>query len=66
MTIYYLAEESTEDEAPAYVERDASAALPMLTAQLLTEMLDRMRRDGELNTLVAFDEWLQSQAAADL
>jgi Uma2 family endonuclease len=61
MTIYQLAEESPEGEAPAYVERDASAALPMLTAQLLAEMLERMRKDGELRTLLAFDEWLQSQ-----
>jgi len=65
MTIYYLAEESTEGEAPLYVERNASTALPILTAQLLTEMIERLRRDGELNTLLAFDEWLQSQAAAD-
>jgi Uma2 family endonuclease len=61
MTIYHLAEESPEGEAPAYVERDASAALPMLTAQLLTEMLEQMRTDGELKTLLAFDDWLRSQ-----
>jgi Uma2 family endonuclease len=61
MTIYHLAEESPEGEASAYVERDASAALPILTAQLLTEMLERMRKDGELETLLAFDDWLRSQ-----
>ena len=60
MTVYHLAEDSPEGEAPTYVERDASAALPMLTAQLLTEMLERLRKDGELRTLLAFDDWLRS------
>jgi Uma2 family endonuclease len=60
MTIYHLAEESPEGEAPAYVERDASTALPILTAQLLTEMLERMRKDGNLEALLAFDDWLGS------
>jgi Uma2 family endonuclease len=61
MTIYYLIENPVAGTS-AYIEREASAALPMLTAQLLTEMLERMRSDGELNALLAFDEWLQSQA----
>lgn len=60
MTIYRLSEDSAEGEAPAYLEQDASSALPMLTAQLLSEMIERMRRDGELKTLLAFDEWLQT------
>ncbi len=60
LTIYQLAEDSPEGEVPAYVERDASAALPMLTAQLLTDMIERMRKDGELKTLLAFDDWLHS------
>jgi len=58
MTIYHLSEAS--DEQP-YVAVDTSAALPMLTAELLTEMIERMRRDGELNALLAFEEWLQSR-----
>ncbi len=61
MTIYHLAEDATEHES-MYIEQETSAALPMLSAQLLTEMLERMRRDGELSALLAFDEWLQSQA----
>ena len=61
MTIYYLAEDTTEIEASLYVEQETSAALPMLTAQLLTEMIERMRNEGELKALLAFDEWLQSQ-----
>lgn len=57
MTIYHL---SDEGEIHGYVEVDRSACLPMLTARLLTEMIDRMRKDGELDALLAFDEWLQS------
>lgn len=62
MTIYQFVKAAQESEPSAYVERDTSIALPMLTAHVLTEMLDRMRRDGELSALLAFDEWLQSQA----
>ena len=58
MTIYHLEEDLTES---LYVEQEASTALPMLTGQILTEMIERMRRDGELSALLAFDEWLQSQ-----
>ena len=58
MTIYHLSEEG---EGQQYVEEGTSAALPMLSATRLTEMLERMRRDGELSALLAFDEWLQSQ-----
>ena len=55
MTIHHLSAEHQ------YVEGDASAALPMLTAQILTEIIERMRSEGELNALLAFDEWLQSR-----
>ncbi len=58
MAIYHLSEEGRGQQ---YVERDTSAALPMLSTTLLTEMLERMRKDGELSALLAFDEWLQSQ-----
>jgi Uma2 family endonuclease len=61
MTIYHFVKAAQESETSAYVERDTSIALPMLTAQVLTEMLDRMRKDGELSALLAFDEWLQSR-----
>ena len=58
MTIYHLSEAGDEQQ---YVAGDSSAALPMLTATLLTEMIERMRSDGELSALLAFDEWLQSR-----
>ena len=35
-------------------------ALPMLSSRVLTEYLKRMEQDGEFNTILAFDEWLQS------
>ena len=60
MTIYQLTR-ATESGGSAYVERESSSALPMLSAQLLTEMFERMRNEGELNALLAFDEWLQSR-----
>ena len=58
MTIYHL---SKEGDGQEYVAGDTSVALPMLTAQLLTEMVERMRNEGELKALLAFDEWLQSR-----
>ena len=61
MSIYHFAKDSAESERPAYAEQATSAALPMLTAQLLTDMLERMRNEGELHALLAFDEWLQSR-----
>lgn len=61
MTIYLLENEALESKA-RYIEHDTSAALPMLTAQLLSGMLERMRNEGELTALLAFEEWLQLQA----
>jgi Uma2 family endonuclease len=58
MTIYHLSEEG---DGQQYVAGDTSAALPMLSAPFLTEMLETMRKDGELHALLAFDEWLQSR-----
>ncbi|HSE38644.1 MAG TPA: Uma2 family endonuclease, partial [Blastocatellia bacterium] len=58
MTIYHLSRQGDEQQ---YVDQDNSAALPMLTAHLLTEMIEVMREKGELNALLAFDEWLQSR-----
>ena len=54
LTIYLL-------ESGGYVEAEQSRALPLLTADLLTNFLWRLREDGELQTLLAFDEWLQAQ-----
>ncbi|HXU36337.1 MAG TPA: Uma2 family endonuclease [Blastocatellia bacterium] len=61
MTIYHLVQDATEIEGSLYDEQDTSTALPMLTAQILTEMIERMRNEGELSALLAFDEWLQSR-----
>ena len=43
-----------------YIEAKASDALPIITSDILTEYLTRMRRDGEFAAIIAFDEWLQS------
>ncbi|MGE0128225.1 MAG: Uma2 family endonuclease [Blastocatellales bacterium] len=53
LTIYQL-------QDGVYAEVAAGPALPMLTGQILTGFLDRMRTEGEFQTLLAFDEWLQS------
>ncbi len=45
----------------AYIQAPASQALPMLTDHILTDLLTRLREDGEFQTLLAFDEWLQAQ-----
>ena len=59
MTIYHLSEKGHGQQ---YVAGDTSAALPMLTATLLTELIERMRKEGELSALLAFDELLKSRA----
>lgn len=38
-----------------------SRALPVLTSAALTEFLAHRRREGELQALMAFDEWLAAQ-----
>ena len=53
MTIYHL-------QGAGYVTTETSRALPMLTSRVLTEYLSRLPEDGELKTILAFDEWLQS------
>jgi len=47
-------------EQDEYIETEASRALPMLTSEVLTGFLNRLTKDGEFETLLAFDEWLQS------
>ncbi|MCI0387435.1 MAG: Uma2 family endonuclease [Acidobacteria bacterium] len=54
LTIHLLQEEH-------YIEAEASPALPLLTGELLTGYLNRLREEGEFQSLLAFDEWLQSQ-----
>ncbi|MDQ3650857.1 MAG: Uma2 family endonuclease [Acidobacteriota bacterium] len=48
----------------AYVPATESQAVPMLTGDILTNYLARLRDEGEMQVLVAFDEWLQTQAGA--
>jgi Uma2 family endonuclease len=54
LTIYLLQQDR-------YNEAETSAALPMLTSEILTQFLSRLRDEGEFRALLAFDEWLQSQ-----
>ena len=44
-----------------YVEAAQSRALPILSSQIMTGFLKRLPEDGELQTILAFDRWLQSQ-----
>ena len=53
LIIYHLQEDQ-------YVNVESSLALPMLSSAALTDFLDRLPKDGESQTLVAFDEWLQA------
>lgn len=48
-------------ESGGYVEAEQSRALPLLTAELLTDFLRRLREEGEFQAIVAFDEWLQTR-----
>lgn len=54
LTIYHL-------EAGSYAIKPASQALPVLTADVLSEFLSRNQIEGQYETLLAFEEWLGSQ-----
>jgi Uma2 family endonuclease len=56
LTIHLLDEER-------YEEVEASRALPMLTSEILTQFLTQLRDEGDFKTLIAFDEWLQTQSS---
>ncbi|NOT64022.1 MAG: Uma2 family endonuclease [Acidobacteria bacterium] len=47
----------------AYQPVERSLAVPLLTSESLTEYLNRYRDEGELETLLAFEEWVTQQAA---
>ena len=47
-------------EQGGYREAETSLALPMLTNSIMTGFLARLRDEGEFQTLLTFDEWLQS------
>lgn len=53
LTIHSLQEDQ-------YIKVERSLALPMLSGGALTDFLALLPKDGESQTLVAFDEWLQS------
>ena len=44
-----------------YVRTESSRVLPLLTSRVLTEYLARYGREGEFESLVAFEEWVESQ-----
>ena len=44
-----------------YMEVSASAALPLLTAQMLTDFLTLSQQQDQDETLLAFEEWLRVQ-----
>ncbi len=48
-------------EQDHYVVAETSRALPLLTSSTLTDFLTRLREEGEFQTILAFDEWLQTQ-----
>jgi Uma2 family endonuclease len=47
-------------EQDHYLEVEASRALPMLPAEVLTDLLARLPQEGEFQLVLAFNEWLQS------
>ena len=55
VTIYQL-------QAGEYRSVQQSAAVPLLTSEVLTEYLNRYRDEGELETLLAFEQWVIQQA----
>lgn len=54
LTIYQLKEGE-------YVASEASRALPLLTANVLTEFLARSPKEDQYDILLAFEEWLKAQ-----
>jgi Uma2 family endonuclease len=53
LTIYHLKEGQ-------YITAASSQALPMLTSGTLTEFLNRSQYEDQYETLLAFEQWLQS------
>lgn len=54
LTIHQLAQD-------AYIPVENSRALPLMTSRTLTDFLTRLRAEGEFQTILVFDEWLQTQ-----
>ncbi len=53
MAIYHLRQNK-------YDRHETSLALSMLTSRVMTEFMTRLSTEGEFQTLLAFDEWLQT------
>jgi Uma2 family endonuclease len=47
-----------------YVEAPSSRALPMLTAAVLSEFVNRCKRDDQYEILLAFEDWLNTGTVA--
>jgi len=47
-----------------YVERDASLSFPLLTAQAMTEFLERTKTQGQTAALAAFRQWVRAAIQA--
>ncbi len=54
LTVYYLAGES-------YVITPSSVALPVLTSATLTEFLARSQHEDQYETVLAFEQWLETR-----
>ena len=50
-------------EGADYIPANQSRALPILTSEILTDFLRRMREAGDFQALFEFDEWIQKQPA---
>ena len=55
--IYHLVNET-------YVERDASLSFPVLTAQAMSEFLERSKTQGQTAALAAFRQWVRAAIQA--
>jgi len=48
-------------EQDEYLPAIESQALPILSGPILSKFLSQLRKEGELQAILAFDDWLQSQ-----
>jgi len=48
-------------EQDEYLPAIESQALPILSGPILSKFLSQLREEGELQAILAFDDWLQSQ-----
>ncbi|HMC28308.1 MAG TPA: Uma2 family endonuclease, partial [Verrucomicrobiae bacterium] len=49
-------------EGADYIPANQSRALPILTSEILTDFLRRMREAGDFQALLEFDEWIQKSS----